>query len=539
MFEKRIAKLTSRLFGPSLDSASEVHGLLQLASSDALALLNCPLFLLQRSVLQLSILLQAATRQRTFTLQASDAARYFSIFVAKSLFDQLEVIFPFCKALSRSHRESSSPIAKEEVVSMERESFVPTIFWVCEMCTFRNNEILHTAFCAMCQSKRSTLSHPSVSSIGGGSADVIVIDDDDDDDNGQAVKATSGTVDAVVVLDSDDDNDEGVAPDSTLISQSEPAIKLNPQLFATFSLTDISEVTASLNDSLSDNISDDGNGAGESDETSEEDSSIDRPKYLFSDDLVLMGLEPVNEAALGDSSQYSTEQQLLVRAINALDEKQVESHATFQQSGPFAPQSFTIFGRRFGNTTNAKGKSRFVGSNDTICNVEQYVLAQCYQGDTDTSPEFSEAIRGFGWQGWHCEGSCVRSLFALLMWEAVFSDQPDVFQTPYQDAPLDMGYPSFCRSRYSVRCTFNLEHRLLTCLQLFCEKASRNIQASRLSLSRIRRRAGGARRQQLSRAPRPGVPGHELELLDAHPAAARGMHRRTGARAYIPRAVRE
>ena len=50
-------------------------------------------------------------------------------------------------------------------------------------------------------------------------------------------------------------------------------------------------------------------------------------------------------------------------------------------------------------------------------------------------------------QGWHCEGSVLRSLFGLLMWDQIFVDCPDVFLTPYQDAPLDLCFPSFIRSR--------------------------------------------------------------------------------------------
>ena len=51
-------------------------------------------------------------------------------------------------------------------------------------------------------------------------------------------------------------------------------------------------------------------------------------------------------------------------------------------------------------------------------------------------------------QGWHCEGSVLRTLFGLLMWDQMFSDHPDVFLTPYQDAPLDLNFPNFVRTRY-------------------------------------------------------------------------------------------
>lgn len=33
------------------------------------------------------------------------------------------------------------------------------------------------------------------------------------------------------------------------------------------------------------------------------------------------------------------------------------------------------------------------------------------------------------------------------MWPILFGDKPDVFVSPYQDAPLDLGYPSFIQTR--------------------------------------------------------------------------------------------
>lgn len=48
----------------------------------------------------------------------------------------------------------------------------------------------------------------------------------------------------------------------------------------------------------------------------------------------------------------------------------------------------------------------------------------------------------------HDEGKSMRFLFALLMWEcALFVEIPDVFQTPYQDHPLDLYTEAFYTSR--------------------------------------------------------------------------------------------
>ena len=62
-------------------------------------------------------------------------------------------------------------------------------------------------------------------------------------------------------------------------------------------------------------------------------------------------------------------------------------------------------------------KSRFVGYDDsTACSVESLVLQHLSQQDAGS------------WAGWHCEGSPVRGLWALLMWDIIFADVPDVFQ---------------------------------------------------------------------------------------------------------------
>jgi hypothetical protein len=60
---------------------------------------------------------------------------------------------------------------------------------------------------------------------------------------------------------------------------------------------------------------------------------------------------------------------------------------------------------------------------------------------------YHDVINGGGWQGWHCEGSVVRLLFGILMWETFFSPIDKVFVTQYQDSPLDFPYTSFFQAR--------------------------------------------------------------------------------------------
>lgn len=68
-------------------------------------------------------------------------------------------------------------------------------------------------------------------------------------------------------------------------------------------------------------------------------------------------------------------------------------------------------------------KSRFVGYGEgAACTVENLVLQHLSQSEEGS------------WAGWHCEGSPLRALWALLMWDVIFSPVDDVFQvfSPYR-----------------------------------------------------------------------------------------------------------
>jgi len=97
-----------------------------------------------------------------------------------------------------------------------------------------------------------------------------------------------------------------------------------------------------------------------------------------------------------------------------------------------------IFGRdKSKNISCTKGRRcEFFSTEDTAtmsCNVETYVL------------EYFETHGN--WRGWHCEGRIFRVLFAVFMFDIIFDDTlEDVFQTPFQDAPLDL-----CFSFYETR----------------------------------------------------------------------------------------
>ncbi|KAF2647274.1 hypothetical protein K491DRAFT_672284 [Lophiostoma macrostomum CBS 122681] len=57
--------------------------------------------------------------------------------------------------------------------------------------------------------------------------------------------------------------------------------------------------------------------------------------------------------------------------------------------------------------------------------------------------------RTLGWKGYHSEGGIVRTLFAYLFFDVLFTYVPNVFQTPYQTCPLDLHTDAFFPSRIS------------------------------------------------------------------------------------------
>jgi hypothetical protein len=83
-------------------------------------------------------------------------------------------------------------------------------------------------------------------------------------------------------------------------------------------------------------------------------------------------------------------------------------------------------------------KTTFVDFSGKPCGVEEYSL-QHYQ-----------LIEGWP-RGMHCEGSPYYAIFILLFWDIIFdATVPYVFQTPYQDAPLDLTTEVFYMSRKSA-----------------------------------------------------------------------------------------
>ncbi|GJN00799.1 hypothetical protein PR202_ga18012 [Eleusine coracana subsp. coracana] len=94
-----------------------------------------------------------------------------------------------------------------------------------------------------------------------------------------------------------------------------------------------------------------------------------------------------------------------------------------------------IEGRPLNCETGAKNV--FYGYDGELCGVEQ--LALQYYAD-----------EGGGWQGTHSEGGVWMTIFGLLMWDVMFSDMEDVFQSKFQTAPLDLETDDFYKLRKDI-----------------------------------------------------------------------------------------
>lgn len=56
-------------------------------------------------------------------------------------------------------------------------------------------------------------------------------------------------------------------------------------------------------------------------------------------------------------------------------------------------------------------------------------------------------FREQGWLGVHCESRLLAFIYTLCFWDIIFASVPDVFQTPYQSAPLDLATDAFYEAR--------------------------------------------------------------------------------------------
>jgi Fanconi-associated nuclease 1 len=94
-------------------------------------------------------------------------------------------------------------------------------------------------------------------------------------------------------------------------------------------------------------------------------------------------------------------------------------------------------------------RSRFYGYDGNQCGVEE--LALQYYASED----------GGEWQGMHSEGGVWMTLFGLLMWEILFADVPDVFQTPFQVSFFSLSQVSYVAYGIKVLKYFLVEFHMM------------------------------------------------------------------------------
>ncbi|RQM17090.1 hypothetical protein DD237_001137 [Peronospora effusa] len=119
------------------------------------------------------------------------------------------------------------------------------------------------------------------------------------------------------------------------------------------------------------------------------------------------------------------------------DDEDEEKTVPLETQPSFEYHQDRIVGRPLNRQTGEK--SRFVGYDDEPCTVEQLGL-QYYRDHHPVNVASKATVKTGGWYGVHSEGSIFRNLFGILMWDVLYACIPDVFQTPFQSAPLDFGY---------------------------------------------------------------------------------------------------
>lgn len=175
-------------------------------------------------------------------------------------------------------------------------------------------------------------------------------------------------------------------------------------------------------------------------------NALDDPHTLGADRITLeRRMKRLQKGASKDSQKReSTSTKSVVDIVSVNDDIQQEddpnAHPIVRETAEYDeyPQEH-IIGRPLNRSMGEK--SRFIGYDDEPCTVEQLVL-QYYQQNHASAGNESEIHNDDlgGWYGIHCEGRVLGNLFGLFLWDIIYANVPDVFQTPFQAAPLDFGF---------------------------------------------------------------------------------------------------
>lgn len=146
---------------------------------------------------------------------------------------------------------------------------------------------------------------------------------------------------------------------------------------------------------------------------------------------------------LRDPSTHVTFHHELQKRILKLEKKLKIPHRLqhdFGHAQLLTPSKRVIYGTKLSETALGRKTVWKDPADGTRCSVEEMCLS---------------TYRLEGWKGYHCEGRLLTTLFAYLFYDILFCYCPNVFETEYQTAPLDLFTDAFYPARAS-----EVNHRL-------------------------------------------------------------------------------
>lgn len=142
----------------------------------------------------------------------------------------------------------------------------------------------------------------------------------------------------------------------------------------------------------------------------------------------------IAESALADGSLNPGDRLSLQRRVVRLSKPPRRwKKPSFTAEAQYEPREVCIQGKPLAVVTGIK--SRFYGYDGEQCSVEELAL------------QYYASEEGGKFIGVHAEGGIFATLFGLLLWPVLFACVSDVFRTPFQTAPLDLGSDTFYQDR--------------------------------------------------------------------------------------------
>lgn len=119
-----------------------------------------------------------------------------------------------------------------------------------------------------------------------------------------------------------------------------------------------------------------------------------------------------------------------------------------------APTEITIYGIRVERESNhplsaSSLESRTVSTHPRPGTRTVWIDPVEGNGECSVEAMCLSQYRRQGWKGYHSEGGIVRTLFAYLFYDILFTYVPNVFQTAFQTCPLDLHTDAFYPTRVS------------------------------------------------------------------------------------------